>query len=215
MRPERPGGGGNPYTRSAMAEPRGGLGGDAVAKPMPPQEAPIDYSDERAAYERWASHDVGDRMPWQAPKLPFMGGVNPYDWVGVSYDPNTPEGREFQVNSRNAMAHYGRLRDAYNGYKNPIGAHLIAQLQQQLGQMQAYGASPAEIAQVQMRLEQAMQGQQESRQRNVNLYGAGGGDNSYIANLIGMGAQPGQYQSSSRYATQQPGPGGAGPMRQR
>jgi hypothetical protein len=118
-----------------------------------------------------------------------------------------------RMKQMNANIESDRRARAESAYFNPQGQDLINQLQQQLSQMQLYGASPAEMSSVQMRLQQAMSDMDRSNQRNVALYGAGGGDNSYMSSLIGMGASPGQYQPSNRYAS--PVGRGPGPMRQR
>jgi hypothetical protein len=81
----------------------------------------------------------------------------------------------------------------------------IQELQQQLMMAQAQGAPPSVIASLQARLQQAQEAFQRQNQIESAKYGASGGDNPYIAQLIGMGVP-----NARQYNTM-----GAGPMRSR
>lgn len=185
MRPERPGGGGNPYTRSVQAEPPrgmgGGLGGDMVPKPVP------DYAAQASAMA---------------------------DKYRVAYDPSggmSPESFMRGMNSPGMQMGVGRMNSQIDRY-TPEGMrgityeNAIPKLEMQLHMAQVQGAPPSVIAGMQMRLQQMRQKWDQIRREDVARYGAGGGSNSYIAQLIGMGGTPGGNVPMGR---------GSGPMRQR
>jgi len=88
------------------------------------------------------------------------------------------------------------MQTQFNQNKSGGSYERINQLMMQLQRAQAMGAPPSVIQGLQMQIQLAQQDFQRQTQMNQAMYGARGGDNPYVAQLIGLGMSPGQAQGS-------------------